>query len=159
MIIVAEHRGRWLRFVHRANVQHIIELSPDESAGIWKLQNIDAAVLMTHNYGLDMKNLTHCARSNLSYVGLLGPAARRNALLVELGDELANSLSERLHSPVGLRLGGTGPEMLALSIAAELQQHFAAVGRLYSHKTSPVAFGETEVPVATKISTFTNCSL
>ncbi|MFQ6312721.1 XdhC family protein [Lysobacter capsici] len=29
----------------------------------------------------------------------------------------------RLHSPIGLKLGGEGPEAIALSIAAQLHSH------------------------------------
>lgn len=159
IVIVAEHRGRWLKYAHEAKAEQVIELPPDEAAGIWQASNFDAAVLMTHNYGLDLKHLTHCARSNLSYVGLLGPVARRDALLAELGDKLADSLCELLHAPVGLNLGGSGPEMLALSIVAELQQHFVAVGRLCSHKTSTAAFGEAIAPVSKQTTTFTYCGL
>jgi len=36
------------------------------------------------------------------------------------------ALASRLHAPVGLRLGGHGPEVLALSICAELQSFFSA---------------------------------
>jgi xanthine dehydrogenase accessory factor len=159
IVIVAEHRGRWLKYAHEANVQQVIELPPDEAAEIWRTHDVDAAVLMTHNYGLDLKHLAHCARSGLSYVGLLGPAARRDGLLAELGDKLADSLGERLHAPVGLNLGGSGPEMLALSIVAQLQQHFVSVGRLCSHKTSSTAFDEADAPVTRKITAFTNCGL
>jgi xanthine dehydrogenase accessory factor len=59
-----------------------------------------------------------------AYVGLLGPIARRDALLAELG-AAAERLRPRLHAPVGLDLGGSGPEAIALAIAAELQQVFA----------------------------------
>jgi xanthine/CO dehydrogenase XdhC/CoxF family maturation factor len=80
---------------------------------------------MTHNYALDMQHLRECADSDLSYIGLLGPAARRDQMLTELGTEYAKRLQRRLHGPVGLALGGRGPEPLALAIAAELQQHFS----------------------------------
>jgi len=84
---------------------------------------------MTHNYALDAAHLVHCARSKLSYVGLLGPAARRDALLREIGELHAAKLRGRLHAPVGLSIGGSGPEALALAIVAELQQHVARRSR------------------------------
>jgi xanthine dehydrogenase accessory factor len=57
-------------------------------------------------------------------VGLLGPPARRDELLQGLGNAERAVLVGRLHAPIGLKLGGTGPECLALSISAELQMHF-----------------------------------
>jgi xanthine dehydrogenase accessory factor len=124
-VSLVEHRGRWLKFAHSAGVENIIEASPDDAAALWRGQHATAAVAMTHNYALDMQHLRECADSDLSYIGLLGPAARRDQMLAELGEEYAKRLRGRLHAPVGLALGGRGPEPLALAIAAELQQHFA----------------------------------
>lgn len=121
---VVEHRARWLEFARAAGVADVIELAPDAAANEWPKQPPDAAVAMSHNYLLDRKNLAYCADSPIPYIGLLGPAARRDALLDELGADVASRLRGRLHAPVGLDLGGTGPEALALSIVAELQQHF-----------------------------------
>jgi len=64
------------------------------------------------------------AERNEPYVGLLGPPARRDELMSQLSDGQRASLLPRLHAPLGLRLGGNGPEPLALSIAAELQRVF-----------------------------------
>jgi xanthine dehydrogenase accessory factor len=124
-VSLVEHRGRWLRFAHAAGVSDIIEAAPDEAATLWRGKHAGAAVAMTHNYALDMQHLRECADSDLSYIGLLGPAARRDQMLTELGTEYAKRLQRRLHGPVGLALGGRGPEPLALAIAAELQQHFS----------------------------------
>jgi xanthine dehydrogenase accessory factor len=122
---VVEHRGRWLKFAQAAGVQQIIELPPDDATAVWRRQHVDAVIAMTHNYALDMKHLAACAATDISYIGLLGPGGRRDAMLAELGPEISSQLQGRLRSPVGLGLGGSGPETLALSIAAELQQHFA----------------------------------
>jgi len=54
------------------------------------------------------------------YVGLLGPAVRRERLLSQLGAR-ANRLRSRLHSPIGLDLGANTPESIALAIVAEIQ--------------------------------------
>ena len=80
---------------------------------------------MSHNYSLDLAWLRYCAEREVGYVGLLGPAARRDALLGELGAPHAQRLHGRLHAPVGLDLGGHGGEAVALAIAAELQRHFS----------------------------------
>jgi xanthine dehydrogenase accessory factor len=124
IVRIVEHRARWRAFARAAGDADIIELAPDAAADAWRAQPIDAAIAMSHNYLLDRKNLAYCADRPMSYVGLLGPPARRDALLDDLGTDIAARLRARLHAPVGLPLGGTGPEVLALSIVAELQQHF-----------------------------------
>ena len=84
----------------------------------------DAALVMNHNYDLDARCLACLARNGPAYIGLLGPRARCDELLGELGSEVARLLHARLHAPVGLPLGGDGAEAIALAIVAQLQQHF-----------------------------------
>ena len=52
---------------------------------------------------------------------LLGPVRRREDLFRVLPRDARDALLPRLRSPIGLKLGGTGPEAIALSIAAQLQ--------------------------------------
>ncbi len=105
LLQVVEHRGRWLQFAHSAGVRQIIELPPDEAGEVWREQHVDAAIAMTHNFALDMQHLALCARSEVPYVGLLGPSARRDAMLAELGPELTWRLHGRLRAPVGTWTG------------------------------------------------------
>ena len=58
--------------------------------------------------------------SGLAYVGLLGPRRRAEELLAQL-DHVTPAEAARLHSPIGLDLGGETPEDIALSIVAEVQ--------------------------------------
>jgi len=129
-VLAVEHRGRWLKFAHAAGVEHIVQQRPDEAAPHWLREQPDAAIAMTHNFALDLEHLRVCAHSNLPYVGLLGPGARRDALLADLGAHDAGRLRPRLHGPVGLGLGGSGPDAVALAIVAELQQHFVQRQRI-----------------------------
>jgi xanthine dehydrogenase accessory factor len=128
---VIEHRGRWLAYARAAGIEHVIEHPPEAAALIWAAEPADAGIVMTHNFTLDAAHLRRCAASPLPYIGLLGPPARRDQLLAELGSEVATQLQGRLHAPVGLPLGGSGPDALAVAIVAELQQHLAHSGRLH----------------------------
>lgn len=84
------------------------------------LDEFDAAVVMSHHLIADGQYLAVLAASAVPYVGLLGPAARRERLIAELGDA-GKPLRARLRAPVGLDLGGRTPEAIALSIIAEIQ--------------------------------------
>ena len=82
--------------------------------------DIDAAVLMTHKYDLDLRCLRELAETAIPYIGLLGPAAKRDKLL----ESLASSditLPDRIYGPVGLDIGAELPEEIAISIIAEIQ--------------------------------------
>jgi xanthine dehydrogenase accessory factor len=76
---------------------------------------------MHHHFELDREALVALAASTIPFVGLLGPVRRREDLFKLLPDATRQALLSRLHSPVGLNLGGQGPEAIALSIAAQLQ--------------------------------------
>jgi xanthine dehydrogenase accessory factor len=84
----------------------------------------DAVVLMTHSFVQDRHLLTQTLPREPRYLGLLG-ARHRSSLLVHeaalhLGLDVA-TCCERVHAPVGLDLGGDGPEAIALAIVAEIQ--------------------------------------
>jgi xanthine dehydrogenase accessory factor len=87
----------------------------------------EAAVIMSHHLETDLGWLRALAVSHVPYVGLLGPASRRQQLLDELGDD-ARALGDRLHAPVGLDLGGRDPPSIALAIVAEIQAHLHGRG-------------------------------
>jgi xanthine/CO dehydrogenase XdhC/CoxF family maturation factor len=91
----------------------------------------DAAVVMTHSYEQDREILRGLLTRELKYRGILGPRARTERLVQEVVGELgleAEACLARLHSPVGLDLGGHAPGSIALAIAAELQAIFAGRG-------------------------------
>jgi len=80
-----------------------------------------AAVVMSHHFARDTNYVRALLAANVAYVGVLGPRARTERMLAELatsGDSLDNS--EALFGPVGLDLGGDGPEAIALAIIAEV---------------------------------------
>jgi xanthine dehydrogenase accessory factor len=127
-VTVVEHRGRWSAFARADRADSSLALPPCAAIGALAAERFDAAIAMSHNYAIDAQYLRFCAQSAIAYVGLLGPPARRDALLAELGADV-ESLRPRLHAPVGLDLGGSGPEAIALAIVAELQRFFANMPR------------------------------
>jgi xanthine dehydrogenase accessory factor len=126
---LVEHRGRWAAFASGAALDRRIDFAPAAAAVALAGERYDAMLLMNHNYSLDLDWLRFCAAGEAGYVGLLGPAARRDALLAELDIAARARLVPRLHAPVGLDLGGHGGEAVALAIAAQLQQHFSRLSR------------------------------
>jgi xanthine dehydrogenase accessory factor len=64
----------------------------------------------------------------MKYIGVLGPRRRTERLVSEIAPALeltAAACMARLHTPVGLDLGGHAPAAIALAIVAELQAIFA----------------------------------
>ena len=84
----------------------------------------DAVLLMTHDLHDDAAVLPAALRSNAFHVGLLGPKRRVGRLMQALHTAGAlpdPALLDKLHTPVGLDLGGDGAFPVALSIVAGLQ--------------------------------------
>jgi xanthine dehydrogenase accessory factor len=92
-----------------------------------EFQRFFAAVVMSHHLASDAAYLRALAGTGVEYVGLLGPRPRRDRLLEEIGNA-ARDIEPRLHAPIGLDIGATTPEGIALAIVAEI--HAAAAGRI-----------------------------
>lgn len=120
---VFERRESWSAHADCIGVDLRHASGPDSITELLGARHFDAVLVMNHNYDLDARCLHHLAESSAGYVGLLGPPARRDALLTEIGDIAATQLEPRLYAPVGLRLGGEGPEAIALAIVAQLQHY------------------------------------
>ncbi len=117
---LVERRPRWQPIGVDADVA--IAQSPAQVLPTTDGQ-FDAALVMHHHFELDREALAALADSTIRFVGLLGPVRRREDLFRVLPAAVREALLPRLHSPVGLALGGSGPEAIALSIAAQLQNH------------------------------------
>ena len=116
-VCLAERRARW----------HGIGTSADaclQAAPAAALHDAapDAVLVMHHDFELDREALDALAGTDIGFIGLLGPRRRRDDLFKLLTPNQRDSLMPRLRSPVGLDLGGRGPEAIALSIVAQLQQ-------------------------------------
>jgi xanthine dehydrogenase accessory factor len=114
-----ERRPRWLPMQEMAD--DITEATPSSAATAIAAGRFDAALVMHHHFELDREALEMLADTAIPFVGLLGPRRRRDDLFRLLPPAAHSQLIPRLRSPVGLDLGGYGPEAIALSIAAQLQ--------------------------------------
>jgi xanthine dehydrogenase accessory factor len=84
----------------------------------------DAVVVMTHSYEQDREMLASVLPIGLRYLGLLGARHRSSLLVSEAAAAIGWSVAEccsRIYAPVGLDLGGDGPEAIALAVIAEVQ--------------------------------------
>ena len=78
-------------------------------------------VLTAHEYKYELPILREALRSPVRFVGMLAGRKRADAVRALLREEgVPDEDISRLHSPIGLDIGGLEPEEIALSIAAQL---------------------------------------
>ena len=77
-------------------------------------------VVKTHSLLHDREWVRRLLDSPVAYVGILGPRARTEEILRQLGVIEGTAASARVFGPVGLDIGADGPEQIAFSIVAEL---------------------------------------
>ena len=122
--VVVDDREAFLtheRYPDAAGFVHVAE--PEDAAKAAAVDPRTFVVVMTHNFIRDKAYLRTLLTSPAAYVGMLGPAARTERLLMELADEgveITAERRERIHGPAGLDLGSEGPEEIAQSIVAEI---------------------------------------
>jgi xanthine dehydrogenase accessory factor len=133
-VTVVDHREAYADPQRFAAANHVFTLVPEALVDHVEMDAVDAAILMTHNIGYDERFLRALASTAVGYIGLLGPAARRDRLLSKLG-HAALSLRNRVCGPVGLDIGAKLPEEIGLAIMAELVAHFRDHQSLPGRKT------------------------
>jgi xanthine dehydrogenase accessory factor len=68
--------------------------------------------------------LKYAARSNAAYVGMIGSRKRVLSVFKKLAAEgLSEEELQKVHAPIGLRIGAKSPQEIAVSILAEIIDH------------------------------------
>jgi xanthine dehydrogenase accessory factor len=122
-VTVVDHRVSHAREKDFSGVEKIIRQKPEE---FQQTITADAVIIMSHNLSMDaawLKLLQHA--SNLKYIGLLGPAARKEELLSLAGLAGDSSLAGIIHGPMGFDIGGDLPTSVALSVLSQCHQIMA----------------------------------
>ena len=88
------------------------------------ITNRDYVVIMTPGHQSDFEVLAQALTTPASYIGCIGSRHKISAVrekLAALGFSAADM--DRVHSPIGLPIGGETPEEISISIAAEMIAH------------------------------------
>ena len=120
-VTVVDHRPAYLSRERFPDAERVDRRPGDGLDGL-PLGPRTQSVVMTHSFAHDREWVRGLLRTDAPYIGLLGPVARRDAIL----QQIDAAESDRLFAPVGLDLGADGPEQVAVSILAELLAVLAA---------------------------------
>jgi len=119
-VTLADHRPAYAVGAHFPTAERVLHAAPARLPDALDLGQFSAAVIMSHHLVSDLAYLRLLAPTSVGYIGLLGPAARRDRLLAQLTEAEADAVRPRLRAPVGLALGGRAPESVALAIVAQV---------------------------------------
>jgi xanthine/CO dehydrogenase XdhC/CoxF family maturation factor len=131
-VCVLDHRPAYAVQTRFPRAKRVVAQSVNQLETHLQTSRYDAAVVMSHHLTSDAGYLAALAHSAIPYVGLLGPAPRRARLMSDIGSR-AEGFHGRLHGPIGLDIGATSPETIALAIVSEIQAVLAGrSGRSFS---------------------------
>lgn len=137
-VTVMDGRARLARTERFPGAERVVAVS-STFGEVMGIQPDDAVVLMTHSYEQDRELLAAVLPLQPKYLGLLGARHRSSLLVSEVSVKLGQTVAEcceHIYAPVGLDLGGDGPEAIALAVIAELQA--CCMGKLgTSRRLSP----------------------
>ena len=128
--VLVDQRQRFLTSNRFPGAQRFIRAEPGEAASLVPIDDRTYVVVMTHNYLHDRDLLRGFLATPVRYIGMLGPRLRTEKILQELATSGVRITSEdraRIYGPIGLDIGGEGPEAIALALLAEI--HAVEAGR------------------------------
>jgi xanthine dehydrogenase accessory factor len=120
-VIVIDPRGAFASPERFPGVQ-LSDEWPDEALARLGLDDKTALVALSHDPKLDDPALELALPSALFYIGALGSRRTHEKRLERLRAAGLGELTGRIHSPIGLDLGGRSPAEIAVSILAEVIQ-------------------------------------
>ena len=97
-------------------------ISPGELAGL-VMDRQTAVMVMSHNFARDLAYLHALHEKNPAYIGILGPAARREQLFGEILEripDVGEEFLDSIHGPAGIDIGAETAAEIAISIMGEI---------------------------------------
>ncbi len=119
-VTVVDHRPLTDSHVGRFPGARVVECSDaTKLAAVVNLTPRTAAVVASHHFERDRNYMQALLASDADYIGMLGPRARTEKMLADLAERGIRPDTSRLFAPVGMDIGGDGPDAIALSIVTE----------------------------------------
>ncbi|MGO2996722.1 MAG: XdhC family protein [Moraxellaceae bacterium] len=126
-VTVIDSRAQYATRMRFPQADAVMALSLEDSDTLLKLSNNAAVALMSHSLTQDRARLAILLAhaQNYRYLGQLGPRYRTERLINEISANMDHPAIldtgvQKLHYPIGYKLGGDGPEALALGIMAQI---------------------------------------
>jgi xanthine/CO dehydrogenase XdhC/CoxF family maturation factor len=91
-----------------------------------------AVVIVTRGHQYDEVCLKRVIGSKATYIGMIGSRKRVTSVFKKLaGEGVSQQALQRVHAPIGLRIGAISPQEIGVSILAEIIAHLNNTGHEY----------------------------
>ena len=133
-VTVVDHRPLTNAHSARFSGARVVECAEAlQLADVVRLTPRSAAVVMSHHFARDRDYVQALLAANVAYLGVLGPRARTERMLAEMTtpNGAPPAIGDRFFAPVGMDIGGEGPDAIALSIISQVSA--VASGRAGGH--------------------------
>lgn len=120
-IVVVDDRAEFASRDRFPEADDVKVLDFDKSADLLNIDSTTYLVLITRGHKHDEIILRSKECEKAAYIGMIGSKRRAAAVLASLKkDGHSEKFIDRIHTPIGVRIGSQTPEEIALSIAAEV---------------------------------------
>jgi xanthine dehydrogenase accessory factor len=133
-VTVVDHRPLTDSHSSRFPSARVVECAEAlQLADVVALTPRSAAVVMSHNFPRDRDYVQAILAAGVAYLGVLGPRARTERMLADLTSSNGTppAIDDRFFAPVGMDIGGEGPDAIALAIISQVSA--VASGRAGGH--------------------------
>ncbi|PKM98920.1 MAG: xanthine dehydrogenase [Elusimicrobia bacterium HGW-Elusimicrobia-3] len=118
---VADDRKEFANAERFPGAMDIINEFPHKAVAAARVDAETYAVIVTRGHALDRECLEAVMRTPAAYIGMIGSRDKVGEIFRLLGKKKLYPLKDpRVHSPVGLNLGGKAPGEIAVSVLAEI---------------------------------------
>jgi xanthine dehydrogenase accessory factor len=139
-VTVCDARARFATAARFPDADEVVVDWPHRYLASTHVDERTAMCVLTHDPKFDVPVLKQALQTDAGYIGVMGSRRTHTDRLERLRDEgVTEEQLTRLHSPIGLDLGGKTPQETAVAIAAELI--------LTQRGGSGVALRETDGPI------------
>jgi len=120
-ITVIDNRPEYANPERFPNVLNILARPYPEALRELPFTELTSIVIVTHSHTHDQEILEYCIQQPFHYLGMIGSRRKVKQTKQNLIDKgVSPELLDKLHSPIGMDIGGDTPTEIAVSIAAEL---------------------------------------
>lgn len=121
--MVADDRKEFANAERFPQALAIINEMPHKAVAAAGVDKDTYAVIVTRGHALDRECLEAAMRTPAPYIGMIGSGDKVREIFRLLGKKKLYPLKDRrVHSPVGLNLGGKTPGEIAVSVLAEIMK-------------------------------------